>query len=271
MPTLPSPSELIKCTDLASCFQAIYNFFFAILIALAFLNFLYGAIKYLLSAGGVFPKEEGKKKMVNSIIAVIIALGIPIILNMINPEIFQVKLRVPKVEVTPPLYVSLEAVETSEKTLDTSKTEIRARFLPPTGPRRLGPLLDCSRNSRECDVKKIFKDTPLANISFANNDNGTEYINPGLKNMIIQLDQELKRAGIKIIITDGYSIGDHASPCHMVSGTCIDVVVAGKPPTDSSWDRVIEIARSVGFGVLDERYIRASQYSTGAHLHLEAI
>ena len=96
---LPSPSEIIKCEDIASCFQAIYNFFFAILIALAFLNFLYGAFLYLLSGGGISQKEEGKKKMTNSIISVIVVMIIPIILNMVNPGIFNVELEIPVVQI----------------------------------------------------------------------------------------------------------------------------------------------------------------------------
>jgi hypothetical protein len=102
MPTLPQPSQVINCTNLASCFQALYNFLFAIFIALAFLNFLYGAFLYLLSGGGIFKKDEGKGRMINSIIAVIVALIIPIFLNMINPGIFQVVLQIPEVKVTTP-------------------------------------------------------------------------------------------------------------------------------------------------------------------------
>ena len=102
MPSIPQPSQLINCSDLASCFQNLYNFFFAILIALAFLSFLYGAFLYLLSAGGVFQKERGKNVMKNSIIAVIIALIIPVILNMINPSIFKSKLSIPQVTVESP-------------------------------------------------------------------------------------------------------------------------------------------------------------------------
>jgi len=99
---IPQPSTVIHCSDITSCFQSIYNFLFAILIALAFLNFLYGAFLYLLSAGGVYPKDEGKKKMVNSIISVILALSIPIILYMIDPNIFKAKLQVPEVKVESP-------------------------------------------------------------------------------------------------------------------------------------------------------------------------
>jgi len=270
--TFPQPSTVINCTNLSSCFQTIYNFLFAILIAWAFIYFLYGAFQYLLSAGGVYSKEEGKNKMKNSVIAVIISLSIPIILNMINPEIFKVQLRVPIVTVTPALYVSLGAVEISEKSLDTSSSTVQERFLSPTGAGSFGTASDICRSiSTKCDVKNIFTGTStLTNISFANNDNGTEYINPALKDAIINLDKSLKGANIKAIITDGYSVGDHASSCHTVYGTCIDVVTAAKPPTDSSWDQVISIARSNGFAVLDERYINGSKFSTGAHLHLEA-
>ncbi|GIW67198.1 MAG: hypothetical protein KatS3mg096_066 [Candidatus Parcubacteria bacterium] len=106
MPKIKSPSEYIQCTDIASCFQAIYNFFFALLIALAFLYFLWGAIQYLISGANIYPKEEGKKKMKDSIIAVIIALSVPIILNMINPDIFRAELSIPIVEARLPGYIS---------------------------------------------------------------------------------------------------------------------------------------------------------------------
>jgi hypothetical protein len=105
MPTLQRPSELIKCKGIVSCFQSIYNFLFAILIALAFLNFLYGAFLYLLSGAGIYKKEEGKNRMINSIVAVVIVLIIPIFLGMINPRIFNVKLKIPQIEVLePPRY-----------------------------------------------------------------------------------------------------------------------------------------------------------------------
>lgn len=110
--SLPQPSQLIKCDDISSCFQTIYNFLFAIFIGLAFLNFLYGALQYLLSGAKVFGKEEGKNRMKNSIIALIVVLVIPIILNLINPNIFKAKLWIPKITVTlPQLFIS--APETS--------------------------------------------------------------------------------------------------------------------------------------------------------------
>jgi len=94
---MPTTATTTFCKDLPSCFQALYNLLFALLIALAFLYFLYGAFLYLLSAGGVYSQEEAKRRMFNSIIALLIALGMPMILYMINPEMFKVTLQVPEV------------------------------------------------------------------------------------------------------------------------------------------------------------------------------
>jgi hypothetical protein len=104
MPSISSPSELIRCDSLTSCFQALYNFLFALFILLAFLNFLYGAFLYLLSGGGFYDKEKGKNKMRNSVVAFLVALIIPIILNMINPKIFSSELKIPQVKVKLPEY-----------------------------------------------------------------------------------------------------------------------------------------------------------------------
>lgn len=98
------PSEFIKCNDISDCFQVIYNFSFMILLTLAFIWFIYGVFQYLLSGAGVFAKEEGKKKMQASIIAIIVVLLIPSFLKLINPEIFTgIKLKIPKVTVEAPV------------------------------------------------------------------------------------------------------------------------------------------------------------------------
>jgi len=123
MPTLPSPSQIINCQDIVSCFQAIYNFLFAIFVAMAFLYFLFGAFEYLFSGSGIYAKEKGKSRMKNSIIALIIALVLPVILNMINPYIFKAELQIPQATVKP-LVLEINAPETSseEDTLGPGET-----------------------------------------------------------------------------------------------------------------------------------------------------
>jgi hypothetical protein len=152
MPSISSPSELIHCDSLTSCFQALYNFLFALLILLAFLNFLYGAFLYLLSGGGIYDKEKGKNKMRNSVVAFLVALIIPIILNMINPKIFSSELRIPKVKVTLPEYKfkpgHLPGTDI-EVTIDCNKQIVNCK-IPEKG--------DCSPGFLKSDDMSIYDD-----------------------------------------------------------------------------------------------------------------
>jgi len=95
---MPWLNQITTCSDLASCFQAIYNLGIVVLFSLAFLNMVYGAVEYLFSAGSITSKESGKNRIMNSIGAIIIVLVLPQILHIINPRIFEVKLKIPYVE-----------------------------------------------------------------------------------------------------------------------------------------------------------------------------
>jgi hypothetical protein len=250
---------LNTCTDIVSCFQTIYNLLFALLFFLSFLWFLYGAIEYLLSAGSITSKEEGKKRMINSIVAVLIAFLIPVILNMINPKIFNFQLKIPVVKVKQ-MEVDLNAVETSESNKSYYEPDYSKLGYSP-GPEKQEP-------GSAWDKNVVFKDTKLKRISWSNNDTGrTEYINPALKDKIIKLDKALQDTPYRIIITDCYSpyIGEHKSKCHLEYGTCCDIVVDGLHP--DYWGPVIEILNKLNFYVYDERY-EGSKLSTGPHLHV---
>jgi len=307
--SIPRPSDIVKCEDIASCFQALYNLFFALLIVLAFIYFLYGAFQYLLSAGGIFQKEEGKKKMINSIIAVIVALGIPIILNMINPGIFQTTIKIPKVEkIVSPEVLDFGTIEMAEmgKNVDLIPEEDQKWHKPiveiPVDSTKICP--PCIKNIEECDIFKVFGEYVYKprvystfdyrrviiknneeKIIFKQNDPpphrfhevgefppyvGTEYVHPYLKGFILRLADHIP-SGVKVIVTDGFSMGDHASKCHTQYGVCIDIVVTRKngTTTNEDWEEVIEAARKAGFWVLDERFKKGSEYWSGSHLHLQ--
>jgi hypothetical protein len=167
MPSISSPSELIRCDSLTSCFQALYNFLFALLILLAFLNFLYGAFLYLLSGGGIYDKEKGKNKMRNSVVAFFVALIIPIILNMINPKIFSSELKIPQVKVTLPEYKfkpgHLPGTDI-EVTIDCNKQIVNCK-IPEKG--------DCSPGFLKSDDMSIYTDDVVNNFSLiCNNESG---------------------------------------------------------------------------------------------------
>ena len=101
---LPSPSDLLSlsCSDLSTCFQSIYNILFMILLGLAFFWFLFGAFEYLLSASGYYSIQKAKSRMISAILAVVIVLIIPPILYLIDPNIFNITLKIPNVTISPP-------------------------------------------------------------------------------------------------------------------------------------------------------------------------
>jgi hypothetical protein len=105
---IPSPSQLIKGGDIIATFQNLYNLLFAILLALVFLSFIYGAFQYLLSGANIFNQQEGKSRMKNSLIALIVVLIIPVLLNLINPKIFKgAQMTVPKFTVKVPTFADI--------------------------------------------------------------------------------------------------------------------------------------------------------------------
>lgn len=317
MPTIPSPSQIIRCTDLANCFQSIYNFLFYILLALAFLMFLYGALQYMLSGANIYSKDEGKKRMKNSITAIVIVFIIPPLLKIINPQIFQgITISVPRVTITAPelfdpkyIYPTPEQDITAREFAERKTDEYYRRAESPTTARiscsNIKPHCDTTKKPKEWDFSYIFsekdyyKDKPAkeqflnqtyreqflryAFVIPANTDDGTEYINPALKDLIAHLDQELREkyrrnnqnpsSAYKIVIQDGYSPFDHLSRSHTIWGTALDVTVHelnGKKidPNDRRWDDAKNLLRNIGFYVYDERFISGSQYWTGAHYHI---
>lgn len=97
---MPPPSQLINCNNLSSCLQNLYNLLFAFLVAFAFFYFIWGAIEYLFSGISITHKETGKRKMINSIVGLILALIIPTFLYMISPDIFRLTWNIPVVTVS---------------------------------------------------------------------------------------------------------------------------------------------------------------------------
>jgi len=90
--------ELTTCSDIGSCFQMIYNLLLTLLVVLAFMYGVYGALEYLFSAASVTKQESGKNKIINAIGAILVAFILPSVLNIINPNIFRVKWVFPRIE-----------------------------------------------------------------------------------------------------------------------------------------------------------------------------
>ncbi len=283
MTDLLAPYQLIDCSDILSCFQSIYNLLVILLIAFSFLLFVFGAFQYILSAANIFSTGEAKNRMKNSLTALIIGLVFSSLMYYINPNIFKVDLLIPKVKVE--LKFLPENNLTDDQIDQVSTYKYKGSPLPsvqePSSPQDLIEWrLDRLKNDFSEAMSNVYIKGDDCHDSECQNGNKqkTEYANPQLYNHILNFAQRLKDENLYVMITDGYSPPserDHKSKAHTHYGTAIDVVVVDKDgnkinPSDERWKKVMQIANSepVGFGVLDERFKKGSEFSSGAHLHL---
>ena len=109
--------ELTTCSDIGSCFQMIYNLLLTLLVVLAFMYGVYGALEYLFSAASVTKQESGKNKIINAIGAILVAFILPSVLNIINPNIFRVKWVFPRIERARPLSIEFEGIVFDQQNL----------------------------------------------------------------------------------------------------------------------------------------------------------
>jgi hypothetical protein len=175
--------------------------------------------------------------------------------------------------------IELNSFDISYKDLEEKERKLSENIIVPSNCSTLKINFYCKGKEKECDVKNIRR--KWENVIFKNNDNGTEYINPALNDTLIELDKKIseinknKTKNIKIVFTDGYSVdNDHISDCHMVYGTCFDVVILKQVGNswiiadNEDWEDVINIARELCLYVYDERE-KLSKEWTAPHLHLD--
>ncbi len=245
------------------CLQGLYNLGVAIAVVLAFFVFLFGAFKNLLS---VVPdvKMEGKSMMKNAIIGLVVIFLSGAVLYWINPFIFD-----PRIVIYQVVRLEIESL---------TDTDIR-NF--PTNSKVGALIIITGRKEEIVSWRELFP-SGLSNIIPENNDNGTEYVNRNLKDLLIKFNEELKNRDTTVILTDGYSRGDHQSKSHTLYGTAIDVVPTRRDDNEA-WANIYEAAQDAGFAkiiyeagppirlkngtVINPRTFK---YTTGRHFHLEA-
>ncbi len=101
--------------ELNYCLQGIYNLLVAIAVLVAFFVFLFGAFENLLSTIPDF-KKQGKDRMKNAIIGLVIIFLSGVVLYWINPYIFNARLilyKVEKLDIRQELVIIGKGTETS--------------------------------------------------------------------------------------------------------------------------------------------------------------
>jgi len=256
-------------SELSTCLQGIYNLGVSIAVVIAFIFFILGAFKNLLST---IPdiKLEGKQQMMNSLIGLAVIFLSGVILYWINPYIFSPTLKI--FQVTG--YQVPEVSGYTDDDIANHSTSLSTIDLP----------------TRTDEIVLIPNNT-YSNIILANNDtcNGQknrECVNRCMLPVLEQFNQKLKENNLKVRLTDGYSQGDHSSTAHTRYGTAIDIVPLPKDDKNT-WESVCRvIVESKLFNKIlyeglsndweelncGSTKIKRNKFSktTGKHFHLES-
>ncbi len=237
---MPPIERIITCSDLASCFQAVYNLGLVILFSLAFLNMVYGAIEYLFSAGSITSKESGKNRIMNSIGAIIVVLVLPQILNIINPRIFQVKLKIPYLEkAKPPVFKEFNWGEAENFKQISPNVSAYYYWIDKN---KLGNIKEYVCFTPAYPIKASPNDPNFSYTSFMGT-TMSNFVRKRLEECVIPNYEERGKPLFRI--TQGYNPAS-ADPCHK-AGHCIDVI-----PNDNDYQFLLGTLVGCGFVVLNE-------------------
>ncbi len=273
--------ELITCSDIGSCFQMIYNLLLTLLVVLAFMYGVYGALEYLFSAASVTKQESGKNKIINAIGAILVAFILPSVLNMINPNIFRVKWVFPRIERARTLSIEFEGIVFDQQNLVNTTPSGRYYWLNRDPNSSLYKYLCYTDTTKRLQISE--DDPRLRNPVNYTNPTGeivpiTEIVYEKLQHCV-----DPKYSLNKIKITQGISQASK-DVGHNI-GLAIDVV-----PLDGNYQSLLNSLLDCGFTILNEasRYLYCPTkggniefcpssctslgpgcpcYSTGAHLH----
>jgi hypothetical protein len=256
-------------SELSTCLQGIYNLGVSIAVVIAFIFFILGAFKNLLST---IPdiKLEGKQQMMNSLIGLAVIFLSGVILYWINPYIFSPTLKIFQVtgyqvpEVSGYTDDDIANHSTSLSTIDV--------------PTRTNEIVLIPNNT--------YTNIRLANNDTCNGQKNRECVNRCMLPVLEQFDKKLKENNLKVRLTDGYSQGDHSSTAHTRYGTAIDIVPLPKDDKNT-WESVCRvIVESKLFNKIlyeglsndweelncGSTKIKRNKFSktTGKHFHLES-
>jgi hypothetical protein len=210
-------------SELSTCLQGIYNLGVSIAVVIAFIFFILGAFKNLLST---IPdiKLEGKQQMMNSLIGLAVIFLSGVILYWINPYIFSPTLKI--FQVTG--YQVPEVSGYTDNDIANHSTPLSTIDLP----------------TRTNEIVLIPTDR-YTNIRLLNNDTckgqkNRECVNRCMLPVLEQFDEKLRENNLKVLLTDGYSQGDHSSKAHTEYGTAIDIVPIPKEDKNT-WESVCRV------------------------------
>ena len=217
--------------------KVVYNWGVFVAVGLAVLFIIFGGIQYM-TTDSVFKKDEGRKRVVAAVAGLLIVLSSWLILNQINPRIFENSLNL--------------------GTLDKSKLNTSAITVGGVVVGGGGNNTQTGGNNTQNNGGQINTSgeggqiVPIPN-GITVKDGAGRNISSLISNKLVTLDNSLDGDGISWRVTEGYPpTRTHLSPCH-ANGTCVDTnFTNSRQATAANITNFINSANSAGLKAVYE-------------------
>lgn len=191
-------------TDMATFLPAVFKLGIGIAGALAVIYIIVGGFQYL-STDAINGKEEGKERINNALIGLILAISAYTILNTINPKLVDLNLSIETLPQGGPLSTGLGTIP------------------PPGGPPPTGCLTCVAMPAQNIIPSKTAAENGCSGP-------GPCVVDPGLISKLTTLTQKMKALNPQVTwrVTEMWppTVG-HGDPCH-ATATCVDASITAK-------------------------------------------
>jgi hypothetical protein len=229
----------VKGLQFGDMVNSLFQISLGILMVLAVVMIVIAGVQYM-TTESIYGKGDAKGRITNAITGLILALGIFVILNTINPKLLEVNFEVNDVRVKkfedPAEQDSAIAGITSSINTKTCKN------------RKDRGIIESLSQKQKLTQQTKAKQNFLGNINIPKRKNSVG--SQVEKNFAVRLNQyylDLQTAGIQAVVTEAFPPKStaHKSPCHY-TGSCIDLATKNKEYSNEDIKKIIQIANKNG-------------------------
>lgn len=219
-------------TDLQTYLPGLFRFAIGVSIAFVLLNLVFGGFQWM-SSDAFTKKEEGKKRIENSLKGILLVAGAWLILNTINPSLLDTKLDIQPIDIPTQGGAGSSAFATGIQ----EKTKASC----PTCSLSANSYNISSANIARLNCPTCIPITGLPKLS----NNMNENVSADTKIKLDALKMNMGTTGWGI--TEGWPpVVNHQHDCHY-NGTCVDAKLAGTPTKDNI-NKFFTSAKDSGLG-----------------------
>jgi hypothetical protein len=245
---LPGLTTGTSGPDLTSYLNWLFKFALAAAAFLAVAQIVIGGISMIAGGASETARSNAKKRISDALWGLGLALASWLILFTINPDLANMKLTIPE--------INIQGQQPTQ--------------LPPlTGAYNLS-CPDCTSLSTIDSSDPVFNQIANLRITSSTCKDECQFSNTMVAK-VEALEKEAAKLGVDWRISEGYPpVVPHDDPCHY-TGTCLDIKVKSGVSQDSV-NKLIQAAKNAGFGTVLNEYSgyggKTYETTTGSNIHI---